>query len=39
MTAWITQSHEGFARSKGGDISVKNSQMFCITHNRAEGNR
>ena len=22
MTAWVTQSHEGFARNKGGDISV-----------------
>ncbi|MDR2874375.1 MAG: HNH endonuclease [Methylobacillus sp.] len=27
------------AWSKGGDSSVGNCQMLCITHNRAKGNR
>lgn len=27
------------AWSKGGDTSVKNCQMLCVTHNRAKGNR
>jgi hypothetical protein len=27
------------AWSKGGDSSIKNCQMLCITHNRAKGNR
>jgi hypothetical protein len=27
------------AWSKGGDSSVKNCQMLCVTHNRAKGNR
>jgi hypothetical protein len=27
------------AWSKGGDISAKNCQMLCATHNRAKGNK
>lgn len=27
------------AWSKGGNSSVKNCEMLCITHNRAKGNR
>jgi hypothetical protein len=27
------------AWSKGGDTSIKNCQMLCVTHNRAKGNR
>ena len=27
------------AWSKGGDSSIKNCQMLCVTHNRAKGNR
>jgi 5-methylcytosine-specific restriction endonuclease McrA len=29
VTAW----------SKGGNTTIKNCQMLCITHNRAKGNR
>ena len=27
------------AWSKGGDTTLKNCQMLCVTHNRAKGNR